>query len=96
MLSIDDRIAVVGGHIERRVGPLCFVLAPDGQMHSFDNATAVEIWDLLAAASDTGTTVRELAAALSERFEVDPETAVADVQPVVQALLSHCVVQRVG
>lgn len=95
-LTIDDRFAVVAGHIERRVGPLCFVLAPDGQMHSFDNATAVEIWDQLVAAGAAGTSLRELAGGLSAAFDVEEAVAVDDVRGLVEALVLRCVVQRVG
>jgi hypothetical protein len=95
-LTIDERVAVVAGHIERRVGPLCFVLAPDGQMHSFDNATAVEIWDLLVAAGAAGTNIRELARALGAAFEVEEAVAVDDIRGMLEGLVLRCVVQRVG
>lgn len=95
-LAADERVAVAAGHIERRVGPLCFVLAPDGQMHSFDNATAVDVWDQLAAAGDAGISPRELAKSLSERFAVDEIGAIDDVQAMLDALVLHCVVRRVG
>ncbi|MCB9729898.1 MAG: PqqD family protein [Deltaproteobacteria bacterium] len=92
----DERLAVVDGHIERRVGPLCFVLAPDGQMHSFDNEAAVAVWDGLALAGTQGTTPRALALRLTERFEVGEAEALEDVRGVLASLLSHCVVRRVG
>ncbi len=94
LLTPDDPVAVVEGHIERRVGPLCFVLAPDGQMHSFDNATAVEIWDLLVAAGSSGISARELARGLSAVFDVEEAAALDDVRAMVEALVSRCVVQR--
>lgn len=84
--SPGDRVRVVAGFHERRVGDQAFVLQADSTMHVFDNATGLLVWDRIVGAGDQGVAPEDLAADLVERWEVDQSTAQADVLSFVAHL----------
>jgi len=57
------------------------------------NPTGVEVWKALGGGAKTE---REVAAKISEEFEVDVETAFTDVSAVLSMMLSEGLVRKAG
>lgn len=90
-----ERYAVRPGNACRKVGGQVFFLMPDSQMHILENESAVALWAALERAGVAGATEEDLAAALTEAFEVSPERAQEDARGFAQHLESLGLVERV-
>lgn len=71
-LRIADRL------VHRIIGDEVFVLMFDSRIHWLKNPTAKTVWQALAAAGPSGITPRDLARTMTDEFEVELETALAD------------------
>jgi len=87
-LESAPRWSVRANLVTREVGGQAFILMPDSTMHILENPSAVFLFAALQAAAESGVSTMELVAALTERFEVDPERAKEDVGRFVQDLES--------
>ena len=87
------RVRGAEGLIERNVGGQTFVLTPDSQLHILENDTARHLWTRLQEAGEQGLSEEELVDSLIQKFEVEPETAIADVSVYLDHLLKVDVVE---
>ncbi len=79
---MDDRPKARGDVSERLVAGERVVLDPEtNQLHQL-NVTAAVVWELC----DGERTIREIAAELQARFEVDEEQALADTTALIDSL----------
>lgn len=90
------RAALRPGLIHRSVGGEVFVLMSDSTVHWLKNATAVALWQVLAAAGARGATVDALVTALCDRFDVTRSRAAQDVGAFVTDLANKRVVDLRG
>ena len=67
----------------RVVGGELFVVTADGSLHNIKADSGLFLWRKL----EKGATVPELVSALTENYEVDEQTAVADVDEFVETLV---------
>ena len=72
--------------VTREVCGQAFILMPDSTMHILENSSAVFLFSALQASPESGVSAAELAAALTERFEVELAQAERDVGRFIQDL----------
>ena len=90
------RAALRPGLIHRAVGGEVFVLMGDSTVHWLKNATAVALWQLIAAAGSRGATVDALVAALCDSYEVTRLRAEQDVGAFLADLAGKRVIELRG
>ena len=95
MLSPDQPCVVVPRFIQRAIGDEVFLLMFDSRIHWLKNATAKTVWDALVAAGPHGISPREATRRLVAEFEVDVDTALADVSAFMAALVDKGLVDSV-
>jgi hypothetical protein len=79
----------------RLVDGAVFLLTPDSRYHQNDDPVGVAVWQLLAAAAPGAPPdLAALGAAVAERFEVDRDTAAADLAGFLDELVAAGAVER--
>lgn len=80
----------------RLVDGVVFLLTPDSRYHQNDDPVGVAVWQALAAAPPGAPPdLAALTAHVTARFDVDPQTAAADLAAFLDDLVAAGAVERI-